>query len=172
MNITELDESQGLTVEMLHFWLLSYGWRLAACEQGCGKELVSPSNRRCNVLRSLEDFPWSWALIETRMTAQALLREINPRMRKGMPSKAAREAHGFKGGMWVGSRGEAGSGGTLVFVSFDDSSSGLPLTVWDFSEFDTWEVGQSEIDDEWLFWPADESGNKIRWYTDAEGNML
>jgi hypothetical protein len=103
---------------------------------------------------------------------QALLREINPRMRKGMPSEAAREAHGFKGGMWVGSRGEAGSGGTLVFVSFDDSSSGLPLTVWDFSEFDTWEVGQSEIDDEWLFWPADESGNKTRWPTDAEGNML
>jgi hypothetical protein len=26
--------------------------------------------------------------------------------------------------------------------------------------------------DGWCFWPCDEHGNKVRWPTDAEGNML
>ena len=178
MKIDELDEFQGITSEMIQAWLLANGWKQV---EQMAYQLDAPPVRTGWLFRRGDETVGTGADISyvlanlSRLsckTPQALLREINPRMRKGMPSKAAREAHGFKGGMWVGSRGEAGSGGTLVFVSFDDSSSGLPLTVWDFSEFDTWEVGQSEIDDEWLFWPADESGNKIRWYTDAEGNML
>ena len=146
MNITELDEWQGLTVAMLHSWLLSHGWRLAACEQGCGKELVSPYNRRCNVSRSLEDFAWSWALIETRMTAQALLREINPRMRKGVPSKAAQAAHA---GHWIVSDSETGCLGIQQ----------THMLGWgDCSLF--------------AYWPCDEHGNKVRWPVDAKGSML
>ena len=160
MKIDELDEWQGLTVEMLHSWLLSHGWRLAACEQGCGKELVSPSNRRCNVLRSLEDFPWSWALIETRMSAQSLLREINPRMRKGAPSEAATDAHD---GLW------------LLRLEY------TPPTTVRWNKFrKTWQAQQTNCKDEieaedakyCLFWPCDAEGNKVRWPTDAEGKML
>lgn len=172
MNITELDEFQGLTAEMVREWLLANQWEPCGSSAAhlyyqCGSGEISEALLH-------EDLGWVVDLLAQsyERSVQSILREINPRMRKGMPSQAAREAHGFKGGMWVGSRGEAGSGGTLVFVSFDDSSSGLPLTVWDFSEFDTWEVGQSEIDNEWLFWPADEHGNKTRWPTDAEGSML
>jgi hypothetical protein len=170
MNITELDEWQGLTAELVAKWLVVNGWQQTKPNWwDKGEDWFWFDSHVFD-----QQMFWLYALAAAcgHNTPQSLLREINPRMRKGMPSEAAREAHGFKGGMWVGSRGEAGSGGTLVFVSFDDSSSGLPLTVWDFSEFDTWEVGQSEIDDEWLFWPADESGNKTRWPTDAEGNML
>jgi hypothetical protein len=171
MNITELDEWQGLTADLVREWLKRTGWEPRTDEWG-EKRWFNGNGRSIADKRVLVTDGFRWIASQSDQTVQAILREINPRMRKGMPSEAAREAHGFKGGMWVGSRGEAGSGGTLVFVSFDDSSSGLPLTVWDFSEFDTWEVGQSEIDDEWLFWPADESGNKTRWPTDAEGNML
>jgi len=170
MRIDELDEFQGLTAELVAKWLVVNGWQQTKPNWwDKGEDWFWFDSHVFD-----QQMFWLYALAAAcgHNTPQSLLREINPRMRKGMPSEAAREAHGFKGGMWVGSRGEAGSGGTLVFVSFDDSSSGLPLTVWDFSEFDTWEVGQSEIDDEWLFWPADESGNKTRWPTDAEGNML
>ena len=171
MDISTLDEYQGIEAQMVRDWMT---------RKGCYRQdgyWRHPRDKYSYTDGEYGGLLWEDTLFKLSVdfgfgSVQSLLREINPRMRKGMPSEAAREAHGFKGGMWVGSRGEAGSGGTLVFVSFDDSSSGLPLTVWDFSEFDTWEVGQSEIDDEWLFWPADESGNKTRWPTDAEGNML
>lgn len=172
MDISKLDEYQGLEAQMVRDWLTA---RKAYRLDGFWRH--PQEQKYCYTDGEYGGLLWSDTLHKLTVdfglaSVQALLREINPRMRKGMPSQAAREAHGFKGGMWVGSRGEAGSGGTLVFVSFDDSSSGLPLTVWDFSEFDTWEVGQSEIDNEWLFWPADEHGNKTRWPTDAEGKML
>ena len=159
MNILELDEAQGLTVEMLHSWLLSHGWRLAACEQGCGKELVSPSNRRCNVRRSLEDFPWSWALIETRMSAQALLREINPRMRKGWPSESA---------CAVADRWIAQNTRTKVIIvgSIHYPTGGMELVASLTVRLPQQQSG------EWSFWPCDASGNKVRWPTDAKGNML
>jgi len=103
-------------------------------------------------------------------TPQALLREINPRMRKGMPSSAARKAHAS--GVWVAGRGVLGSGGTIVYVSFDPhSEDGLPLAGWDLDEWDEWDVTLAEIASEWSFWPCDEHGNKVRWPTDAEGML-
>jgi hypothetical protein len=166
MNITELDEWQGLTVAMLHSWLLSHGWRMTACEQGCGKELVSPANLRCNVLRPLEDFPWSWVLLELRTPLQSLLREINPRMRKGMPSAAAIAAHEVSGGNWLAQ--SAQKGGVLRVLNWSISDHRAKLNTLDTTQ----KIPRDMVPDSWCFWPCDEHGNKVRWPTDAEGKML
>ena len=166
MKIDELDEWQGLTVEMLHSWLLSHGWRLAACEQGCGKELVSPSNRRCNVLRSLEDFPWSWALIETRMTAQALLREINPRWRKGFPSNAALAEHDE----WL-IRAPWGAE-FVAHISYGGSDDGYMIMIPPDSESGDCGGIEESVWGDCFYWPCDGNANRVRWPVDAEGKML
>ena len=97
-------------------------------------------------------------------TMQSLLREINPRMRKGMPSQAALAAHNH----WLVRDTETGEislhraeGGNLYSVihyrngTKNPDSEALP-------DFGTWME----------FWPCDEHGNKVRWPTDAQGNML
>lgn len=81
-------------------------------------------------------------------SVQALLREINPRMRKGMPSQAALRAHR---GLWLRS------------VGTESIATVLSRLIEEFP---------SSRDDESFFWPCDEHGNKTRWPTDAEGKML
>jgi hypothetical protein len=164
MNITELDEWQGLTVAMLHSWLLSHGWRMTACEQGCGKELVSPANLRCNVLRPLEDFPWSWVLLELRTPLQSLLREINPRMRKGMPSEAARKACAS----WLVRDVETGE----VELHRTEGAALYSASDYAFRTLRIDAVPLRDFGDFMEFWPCDANGNKVRWPTDAEGKML
>ncbi len=99
MRIDELDEYQGITSEMLGVWLDAHGWdkkphfafQLSAPTKlmgysytksdyfvGTGMEIVS-------VLESI-------ATCE-KGGIQVLLRELNPRMRKGMPSQMALAAH-------------------------------------------------------------------------------
>ena len=165
MDISKLDEWQGLTVEMLHSWLLLHGWRLTACELGCGKELVSPANLRCNVLRPLEDFPWSWALLELRMPLQSLLREINPRMREGVPSGAAITAHEASGGHWLATSAE--SGGVLRVLLFSTKDAAAKLQALDTTQ----RLACIDIPLSWFFWPCDEHGNKVRW-PEKDGVML
>jgi len=173
MNITELDEFQGLTAEMVREWLLANQWEPCGSSAAhlyyqCGSGEISEALLH-------EDLGWVVDLLAQsyERSVQSILREINPRMRKGMPSEAARKASRHNGGMWIASRGELGKGGTIVFVCFDsDSEDGLPLAIWDGEEWDHWEVEPREIENEWSFWPCDEHGNKTRWPTDAEGKML
>ena len=81
-------------------------------------------------------------------TVQALLREINPRMRKGMPSQAALRAHR---GLWLRS------------VGTESIATVLSRLIEEFP---------SSRDDGSFFWPCDDNGNKVRWPTDATGEML
>ena len=93
---------------------------------------------------------WLYALAAEggHSTPQSLLREINPRMRKGVPSKAALRAHR---GLWLRS------------VGIETIATVLSRLIEEFP---------SPRDDESFFWPCDDNGNKTRWPTDAEGNML
>ena len=173
MRIDELDEWQGVTPELVTDWLLSHGWTQKPTQPKWW--LKGDDGFLFDALTFDQVWFWAYALaaIYTNGNVQALLREINPRMRKGMPSQAAREVHGPDGGMWVACRGELGNGGTIVFVCFEsDSEDGLPLAIWDCDEWEHWEVEPVEIENEWFFWPCDVSGNKVRWPTDPEGNML
>lgn len=146
MNITELDEWQGLTAESISKWLVTNGWQQTKSnwwDKGDDGFLFDP-----NVFD--QQLFWLYALAAAcgYSDPQALLREINPRMRKGVPSKAALRAHR---GLWLRSIGTE----TIATV--------LSRLIDEFP---------SPRDNESYFWPCDANGNKVRWPTDEEGNML
>ena len=144
MRIDELDEFQGVTPQLVTGWLLANGWTQTKppwWERG--KDAFIFDSETFDQL-------WFWihalAAIYTNGNVQALLREINPRMRKGMPSKAAQAAHA---GHWIVSDSETGCLGIQQ----------THMLGWgDCSLF--------------AYWPCDEHGNKVRWPVDAKGSML
>ena len=160
MKFDELDEWQGLTREMVDHYLNRTGW----CKNAATDiRLLKPQYAHVSLKMGLSAAVERIASIEGR-SVQALLREINPRMRKGMPSQAALAAHDH----WLVRDTETGEislhraeGGNLYSVihyrngTKNPDSEALP-------DFGTWME----------FWPCDEHGNKVRWPTDAQGNML
>jgi len=142
MKLDELDESQGLTADMVREWLSAQNrsqligdvWMAALCAIG---------NKR----------------------PQQSLREINPRMRKGMPSRAALEAHG-ENGDWVVFRN------ALHAVRFVWTVCDVVQMVSGFDVFRSDNPEDAAMIAECSFWPCDKHGNKVRWPTDAEGKML
>lgn len=148
MNITELDEFQGLTAEMVREWLLANQWEPCGSSAAhlyyqCGSGEISEALLH-------DDLGWVVDLLAQsyERSVQSILREINPRMRKGVPSKAALRAHR---GLWLRSIGTE----TIATV--------LSRLIDEFP---------SPRDNESYFWPCDANGNKVQWPTDAEGNML
>lgn len=128
MRIDELDEFQGLTPDMVRAWLanLDPSIKPSACIGGD----IEAVSELCGE------------------TSQSLLREINPRMRKGIPSQEALRAHR---GLWLRSLGK------------ENIATVLSRQLEEFP---------SPRDAESFFWPCDENYNKTRWPTDAQGNML
>jgi len=104
--------------------------------------------------------------ISTLDEYQALLREINPRMRNGIPSAAAIAAHEVSGGNWLAQ--SAQKGGVLRVLNWSISDHRAKLNTLDTTQ----KIPRDMVPDSWCFWPCDEHGNKTRWPTDAEGNML
>jgi hypothetical protein len=128
MRIDELDEFQGLTPDMVRAWLanLDPSIKPSACIGGD----IEAVSELCGE------------------TSQSLLREINPRMRKGIPSQEALRAHR---GLWLRSLGK------------ENIATVLSRQLEEFP---------SPRDAESCFWPCDENYNKTRWPTDANGVML
>ena len=89
---------------MVREWLEIHGWEVRECGNG-STDAKKRFTDRVSVLRCDWDSCLGWLLTRVaaaeRMSVQALLREINPRMRKGMPSRAALE--GNTGKMVIGS---------------------------------------------------------------------
>ena len=162
MRIDELDEFQGVTPQLVTAWLLTNGWTQTKprwWERGEDGFLFDSETF---------DQQWFWthalAAIYTAGNVQGLLREINPRMHKGMPSEAARDAHG---GPWVG---HMGGEFPLVAIGFwnDDGSFNAGLMSWDEHKVEAAALLKHPC----AFWPCDANGNKVLWPTDPEGNML
>ncbi len=144
MRIDELDEYQGITREMVDSYLNHKGWcNLPDPEIRLLKPSYVQITFSMGLVRAIEHI----TDIERR-TVQALLREINPRMRKGMPSQAALRAHR---GLWLRSLGKE----NIAIV--------LSRLLEEFP---------SPRDAESFFWPCDDNYNKTRWPTDANGVML
>ena len=146
MRIDELDEFQGVTPQLVTGWLLANGWTQTKprwWERGEDGFLFDSET-----FDSLWFWTYALAAIYTGANVQALLREINPRMRKGMPSQAALRAHR---GLWLRSLGK------------ENIATVLSRQLEEFP---------SPRDAESFFWPCDENYNKVKWPTDAQGNML
>ena len=162
MRIDELDEFQGVTPQLVTAWLLTNGWTQTKprwWERGEDGFLFDSETF---------DQQWFWthalAAIYTAGNVQGLLREINPRMHKGMPSEAARDAHG---GPWVG---HMGGEFPLVAIGFwnDDGSFNAGLMSWDEHKVEAAALLKHPC----AFWPCDANGNKVLWPTDANGALL
>ena len=164
MKIDELDESQGLTTEMVREWLTAQN---ATFRNG---HWTHPNGKYRYKDGKYGGLLWSLTLSQIaadfgKANEQALLREINPRMRKGMPSEAARDAHD---GFWLAIPDFACMGAHApIVVTFDGDGFG----IWHPEGF-AFPNSKPKTAHFWHFWPCDEHGNKVRWPTDAEGKML
>ena len=153
MKIDEFDEWQGLTPQRVRDWLLANGWQQSKpnwWEKGADGFLFDPQTF---------DQVWFWlyalaAIHETNI--QGMLREINPRLRKGMPSEAALEAHG-ENGDWVVFRN------VLHAVRFVWTVCDAVQMVSGFDVFRSDNPEDAAMIAECLFWPCDKHGNKVRW---------
>ena len=144
MKIDDLDESQGMTREMVDHYLNRNGWcNMPDPDQRLLKPQYAHVSFKMGLGAAIERIA---AIVGS--TPQAILREINPRMRKGMPSQAALRAHR---GLWLRSLGKE----NIAIV--------LSRLLEEFP---------SPRDAESFFWPCGDNYNKTRWPTDAQGNML
>lgn len=157
----KLDEAQGISVDEIRMWLDRKGWntgigRIYSKRRNDGSFCyVSTTNELSSALSDMAG--------EEGMNLQGVLREINPRIRKGMPSQQSRDAHY---GRWVASRTEeythttiarfVGGGLGQMMLQFEDQRHTHEPTDWML----------------WSFWPCDENGNKVRWPVNAAGEML
>lgn len=174
-----IDEAQGLTEALIKAWLERNGWQPAPRAEGAsparvwerapGKAFFDYAFQPDFFLAVVEDLAW----LEKR-SMQQILREMNPRMRAGCPSKEARLAHP---GLWIAKQTEKENG---YLVKFDERSGPDPYFEMHSSPYrDEWDRGMSyQISswrggfDKWSFWPCDEHGNKVRWPVDAGGDPL
>ena len=162
MTIEELDEWQGLTCESVSEWLRAQGFdmRLGGLLHAGGylvhwEPIASARQATEDALHAVVQY--------RKQSLQSLLREINPRMRKGMPSEAALEAH--ENGDWVVFRN------VLHAVRFVWTGDAVQM-VSGFDVFRSDNPEDAAMIAECSFWPCDKHGNKVRWPTDADGKML
>lgn len=154
MNITELDEWQGITADMVREWLKRTGWELRTDEWG-EKRWFNGNGRSIADKRVLVTDGFRWIASQSVQTVQALLREINPRMRKGWPSGEALAMHD----RWIVSKPE----GVVIMCRWRP-----PYMV---NAAGGGDLALREQCEHWSFWPCDANGNKVRW-PEKDGVML
>lgn len=151
MNIMDLEEFEGLTVEMVRAAAEARGFTYRSTSlysPNGGVALFFAVNPHClgAVVRKLAE--------HAGLSIQAILREMNPRMRKGLPSAESRAAHE---GPWIA---ETVSGSLIVGIFMEHLVMGLVL--------DCFGMTLRPLSD-WSFWPCDAHGNKVRWPSLAGG---
>ena len=152
MKIDDLDESQGMTREMVDHYLNRNGW----CDMpDPDQRLLKPQYAHVSFKMGLGAAIERIAAI-VGSTPQAILREINPRMRKGWPSGNALANHD----RWIARKPY----GDLIVCRWRPPYMVNAAGGGDFA--------LREQCEHWEFWPCDEHGNKVRWPVDAEGKML
>jgi hypothetical protein len=165
MKIDELDECQGLTADMVREWLTA---QKATFRDG---HWTHPNGKYRYKDGEYGGLLWSLTLSQIaadfdKPNEQALLREINPRMRKGMPSDAALAEHDE----WIVC---TPFGATFIAeISYGGSDDGFSIMMPPINDHCDAEFIAEKHWPECLFWPCDEHGNKVRWPVDAEGKML
>lgn len=162
--IMDLDELQGLTPQMVREWLLAQGFdmRLGGLLHA-GRYLVEWEPIE-SAWRSTEASLYAVAQYRNQ-SVQSLLREINPRMRKGMPSDAALAEHDE----WIVC---TPFGATFIAeISYGGSDDGFSIMMPPINDHCDAEFIAEKHWPECLFWPCDEHGNKVRW-PEKDGVML
>lgn len=173
MTFLALEEAQGLTRDAVLAWLTAEGWvpeeRRALAQWWISPQRINDDHKGIWIPHAgcLSGYPLPFLAARYGVSLQSLLRQINPRLRQGTPSPEARRAHSRNGGVWIATRGALGDGGSICFMSFDESRP----VIWDG---ESWHYPESELAEalsEWSFWPCDAAGNKVRW-PERDGVML
>lgn len=176
-----LEEAQGLTVEMVTSYLTTADWTRTVT--ATGPRWSAPGTTRRSDSWSEENLNLLVCRIaETeRLTEQAMLRKINPRLRP-LPSPAARKAHP---GRWIAVNPE----GHGYLIRFDETilDTAQPRHIASFTTHihrRRAETGERDVVEEqvfrisedqlvrWRFWSTDDSGNKVPWPTKKGGELL
>ena len=164
MRIDELDEFQGVTPQLVTGWLLANRWTQTKppwWERGEDAFIFDPETF---------DQLWFWthalAAIYTAGNVQALLREINPRWRKGFPSNAALAEHDE----WL-IRAPWGAE-FVAHISYGGSDDGYMIMIPPDSESGDCGGIEESVWGDCFYWPCDGNANRVRWPVDAEGKML
>lgn len=168
MNVSELEEFQGLSPEMVHAYLRRSGWRFAEHDPGSfeyrnARDLSVFLGWISGVARCVTDI----AQAEDR-SIQAVLRDVNPRLRPRLPSEEARDAHERHTGRWVAvRRDEHMEYRHTTIIRFLRGMTAVKLQFEDHRPtFDpTDEIAK------WSFWPCDGNGARVRW-PERDGVML
>ena len=173
MMVTMFDEYQGLTADMVRNYLAATGWHLKDWDYYKDWHLADCAGPPCIAIYDsssdgMHQLNPEHALLaiskQERRTPQGLLREINPRMRRGMPSKAAMEAHGeTKDWLCMGY--------VLHVVRFCWSVNDHVQMVDGMDVFSTESTEVVAMIERCTFWPCDANGNKVRW-PEKDGVML
>lgn len=147
-----IDELEGLTADMVHHYLNRKGW----CNlPDPDVRLLKPQYVMVSFKMGLPSAVDRIARIEGR-SIQSLLREINPRMRKGWPSGEALAMHD----RWIVRKPD----GAVIVCRWRPPYMVNAAGGADFA--------LREQCEQWEFWPCDEHGTKVKWPTDTQGNML
>lgn len=167
MDVLRFDEAQGLTAEMVRAWAESKGWRYSPAglraPNGGFAVFSDPSKPHA--------YPWIVERIAIRegRSLQSVLRDINPRLRLGLPSRTARLAHGLACGLWLAQPDFDSIGAVVcIVVSLQDDED--TFSVWHPRGFE-FSDGKPLTPSKWRFWPCDEHGNKVLW-PERDGVML
>lgn len=162
LGLDDLDEYQGLTEQMMRSWLQHCGWQKHA------HEWIHPANPRIAVsdngllgLRSIQV-----QCRANRMGLQELLRAVNPRWRKGFPSHEALSEHDT----WL-VKTEWGAE-CVADISYGGSDDGYMVMIPPCSQSSECEFIPEEYWPNCMFWPCDGNASRVRWPTNAEGEML
>lgn len=159
-----LDEAQGLTLEMAEAWLRAHGWT----QDGVGMKGWSKPKTWVHgdsVKSLLGEIP-EIARVEG-LSVQAMLREMNPRLRQGPPSAAAIEAHENGSGYWLASSADPRYCSCLRVGYFDNLRG---FVIHELAHRGT--LTFANLPASWFFWPCDCRGSKVRWPVDEKGVML
>lgn len=176
IEIAKMDEAQGFDLEQGRAWLQANGWTrdTTAPVSGWSK------NRMWICDATAKDLLGEIQCIAhvEGISFQALLRAMNPRLRRGMPSVAAWEAHGQASGLWVAiwdiTKEQAGN-----FSWFAQQPIVTRLrrydTAWDWGIRGAGfhhDEAEGFPETQWLFWPVDKNGSRVRWPTNSDGALL
>lgn len=170
MTITDLEEFREITPQDVREYLERKGF-----QRNGSIWLHAPSVTRFTDAM-IEDLGFIVRMISNieGRSVQAVLREMNPRMRRGCPSVEARIAHS---GRWLAQKdGEQ----RAYVITFDtDRQTDPGFEVYCDPYRDEWNPGCSyHVTDfrnalaAWSFWPVDASNSKLPWPRDAEGKEL
>ena len=153
IRLDDYEESEDLTPDMVREYATKAGYGLS--QAGLRAPNQGGFITYANPMRD-DAMPWLVECLAGReqRSIQSLLREIHPRMRRGRPSQAERDAHE---GPWLASL--PGSHVLLVGNFSDDGETFFPGLAGPMRN--TCEGAQDWMD-AWAFWPCDQHGNKTR----------